>query len=233
MNKHINVISGIVIGIIVMAITLAVFFLSNQIEGITSIKWLSLSFVLLSELVLFTAVVAVLIHTSKTSKVLISSGSIVTLFIYWVATVTSSIFANTFKGNINKFVTIQVLLIGITAVIIIILVALAKKAKIEDEKILSSRLFMEDCEKHLYILKSENKYAEYKGKLNSLYETVKYSDKNGNSSADSGILKSIKDLEKVIKENESTVDLEEIINEIASLLKQRKAEVLQIKRGGF
>jgi len=96
-------------------------------------------------------------------------------------------------------------------------------------------LFLQDIEKRLYSLASNDNYSEFKQGLHSLYEKVRFSDKIGTSSHDKTISDEMDNLEKMISSNAAgkKEKTEKAISQILFLIKQRNMEISQSKRGGF
>lgn len=235
MDKNTKKISSIAIGFIVMAATLAIFFLSNTKTEISYLQWLALIFVLISELMLFLGIVFIVMQDSSSNKVFLSSGMISTLFIYCLITVISFFSKNSFENNENGFIIMQIVFIAITAIIIVLINVFAIKVKDTNEKTTDMRLFMNDLEKRLYSLKSNNEYSQYQKVLDNIYEKIKYGDKNGKSSVDGKIAKFVDELESNLApvEDNNTSDIIQGIDKLTLLFNQRTNELLQSKRGRF
>ena len=106
-----------IIGIIVVAFSLAVFFLLD-IEKSTLNLW-ALALLLLSEIVLFGGLIGLRFTGANHSKVFLNSGITVTLLLYFVATLISVLFAGAFMENLNTFFLIQLAIIALFVIITI------------------------------------------------------------------------------------------------------------------
>ena len=226
---------SISIGAIVIATTLAIFFLSDPLSAKTSLEWLSLAFVILSEIALFTGTTILSVQVSPTSRIIMHSGILSTLFIYWLATLAGAFFKNIFKDNSSGYIILQIIIIALTAIIIILLHSLAARVGNMDASIEQSRGLMDDCQKRLFGLKSNDNYLQLQKPLNDLYEMLKYGDKIGSSTVDSEIAGEIANLEKALanKDTTLTANTDTIVGNLKLLIKQRDMELAQAKRGSF
>ncbi|AFQ46416.1 hypothetical protein [Desulfosporosinus meridiei] len=235
MNIRTKISLSISIGFIVIATTLAIFFLGDSIYSKTNLEWLSLAFVILSEIALFAGTTIMSLQVSPTNKMLIRSGMISTLFIYWVITVVCAFFKNIFIDNLKGYIVLQIIIIAITAIIIILLNSLATRVRHVDERIVHSKGLMDDCQKRLFGLKSNNRYTQFQKPLNDIYEMLKYGDKIGSSTVDTEISNEITNLEKALANKEAplTSNTDTIVGNIKFLIKRRNMELSQAKRGSY
>lgn len=226
---------SISIGAIVIATTLAIFFLGEPLSTKSRLEWLSLAFVILSEIALFTGTTILSAQVSPTSKIIMHSGMLSTLFIYWLATLVGVFFKDLFKDNLSGYIILQVIIIAITAIIIILLQSIAARVGNMDASIEYSRGLMDDCQKRLFGLKSNDGYLQFQEPLNDLYEMLKYGDKIGSSTVDSEIAGEIANLEKALANKETllTINTDTIVGNLKLLIKQRDMELAQAKRGSF
>jgi len=232
MQGKTGVIPAIIIGLIIIVITVAVFFVI-EVEK-TTLHYSALLFLLLSEFALFSGLVGLQFLGSKHSKVFMRSGITVTLILYFVVTLISIVFTNAFEGKNSSFVLLEVVIVAIFAIITVIIFAFSRGIAGEDNRIVEARGFMDVCEKKVYNLMADAQNKDYAAPLKSVYEGLKYSDKIGMSSVDSKIDESIDKLEAFLGSNEK--NREEImtaLDEVSSLIKRRKAEISESKRGGF
>ncbi|AET70548.1 hypothetical protein Desor_5159 [Desulfosporosinus orientis DSM 765] len=235
MKSNTKISLSISIGAIVVAATLAIFFLGDSISAKTSLDWLSLAFIILSEIALFAGTTIMSMQVSPTNKILIHSGITSTLVIYWLITLVGAFFKDIFKDNLNGYIILQVIIIAITAIIILSLNSIATRVGNMDASIEHSRGLMDECQKRLFGLKSNDAYIEYQEPLNDLYEMLKYGDKIGSTTVDSEIANEIAILEKSLanKETSLTSTTDTLVDSIRFLIKQRNMELSQAKRGSF
>lgn len=219
-------------GLSIIAVTLGIFFL-QQFEK-TGIYWWALFFVLLSELALFVGLEVLGTIQSNFSKVFVRSGIFYVLLLYFLITIISCLFVGKFKDNINTFISIEIIIIAITAILTLSIFAFSHRISLKDKKIIDDRKFMSACQKRICNLLAVNKNGKFDKRLNSLYESIRYCDKIGSSSVDEKITLQITKLEKSLKYSDRTdEEVNSAFDEILALLKQRNAEILETKRGGF
>lgn len=234
LNKTLKVVSTTAIGIILIVITIAVFFLGTE-SPLETLDWLALSFILISEMALFGFFICFALMVHSSNKCIIRTGILSTLSIYLVVSVLLAIFRNAFFENQNAFVMINLILICIVAIICILLNFVASQVRSIDSKTSNSMLFLQDIERSLFTLKSNPEYTNFEQGLSTLYEKVHFSDKLGNSSYDKALSDEVDNLKLVLSNNsedrKERVDM--AVSQILFFLKQRDTELLQRKRGGF
>ena len=133
-NKN-NIVSIGIIGIIVIALSLAVFFLSG-VEKIT-INILALMFLLLSEFVLFGGLIGLRLNGANHGKVFLNAGIGTTLILYFLATLISTLFTGAFIEKLNRFILIEVVIIALSAIVMILVFASSRGIERSNEKDMS------------------------------------------------------------------------------------------------
>jgi len=113
-----------VIGIIVIAFTIAAFFLLD-IERIAIFLW-ALGFLLLSEIILFVGLICVRKESAKQANVFMRSGVTSVLLLYVVATVVVTLLAGSFADNLNVFILIELGVIAIFTIVTIAILAFSR-----------------------------------------------------------------------------------------------------------
>ena len=121
MKNKTGVMPTAVIGIIVAALSLAVFFLL-EIEMIAVNVW-ALAFLLISELSLFGGLIGLRLAGAGNSRVFLRAGVTSALSLYFIATLVSILFAGAFSERVNTFILIELAIIALFAIIIIAMVA--------------------------------------------------------------------------------------------------------------
>ena len=113
MEKSSGIKTSTVVGIIILAVTLVLFFLTGGEKEL--IHWLALLFVLLSECAFFWNVGSMQ-RQSGGNHVLMAAGSTSIFLLYWIcAIVISALFLVFFKESVSLFAAIQIVLLLITA----------------------------------------------------------------------------------------------------------------------
>ena len=105
------------IGVIIIAFTLAVFFL-REIERIPVNNW-ALAFLLLSEAVLFGGLIGLRLIGTRHNKAFLRAGVASSLSLYFAATLISTLFAGMFRENLNTFILIQLAIVAMFAIVTI------------------------------------------------------------------------------------------------------------------
>jgi Na+/proline symporter len=121
-----------VIGIIVIAFSLAAFFLLD-IETSAVNVW-ALTFLLLSECVLFGGLMGLQFLRARHSNVFLRTGTATALFLYFAATVISVFFAGLFKEKLNTFILIELTIIALFAIVAISVFAFSRMIEHRSEE---------------------------------------------------------------------------------------------------
>ena len=124
MHKKGGALTIIVIGLIVLAVTAAVFFLLD-IERSHLNLW-ALGFLVLSELILFIGLLALRSSKKIHSNIFLKAGANIALFIYFIVTLISIYFTNRFSERLNTFILIEVAIIALFLIVIILIGAFAR-----------------------------------------------------------------------------------------------------------
>lgn len=121
MANNRNVVLLLSIGAIIIAVTLVIFLVGISGGEKTTLHWLSLLFVLISEAALIGGLIFMTVRIDTLNTTLLKAGVSSTLFIYFIITVLLAIFKPLYAAHLNAFITTQVTVAGIAAVIIIAL----------------------------------------------------------------------------------------------------------------
>lgn len=239
MKRQSKLILNGIIGLIVIIATLAIFFLGiNKLQKET-IDFLSLTFVLISEIVLFGVITVLFLLNGKVNKVFLRSGIISAAVTYWIATTIVSIVLNpVYRDNISGFITAHIIIISITAIIMVGLSAAAMHIQSRDQKIMNAGLLLRDCESKVFSLLNSDDYTPVKNHLNSLFEELKFSDMSTSLPEKEREIKAkIIELSEALNaaplNEKAASDTVQKINNIILMVKERNMEVMQIKRGGY
>jgi len=137
MQNSKRVLPIVIVGGIVTAFTIVTFFLLG-IER-TSLQWLALAFLILSELVLFGGLIALRFAGEKHSKVFLTAGISTSLSLYFIVTLVSVLLSGLFGDNVSRFILMELGIIALFAVIIVCLSAasrsISNRNKADVEKI--------------------------------------------------------------------------------------------------
>lgn len=237
MNNKTKLLLNIFMGLIVIVMTLLIFFLGFSKQTKIFIDYISLIFVIFSEVILFGGMSLVLYSRVRVNKLIMRAGVISTLFLYLIFTILTSVFFKLiFSDNVSTFVIIQLMAIAIVAIIIISLVIFASQVERSNGRAMDSRVWMQESESIILSLKLDNKLTPYMNMIDQLYEELKYSDKVAvNLDRDMEINRKINDFSEDIKEMDISSPTEQYVEEkirrIIFLVKERNMLMKQAKRG--
>ena len=113
-----------VIGIIVIALTVAAFFLLD-IERIEIFLW-AFGFLLLSEIILFAGLIGLRRSIAQSGNVFMKSGVTSALILYFIATLIMALFSDTLRENLYVFVFIELCIFALFAVVTIAILAFSR-----------------------------------------------------------------------------------------------------------
>ncbi len=235
MNKVNKVALNIVLCLILVGITLVIFFVGFSNENKTRFDYIRLMFVLISEVILFTGLILLSMNSSSKSKTLIRLGVGITLSGYWILTTLSALLWEiVFNNKIGGFVTTQIMIIGVTAIICIIIFTFSSLQR-SNEKKMSLGKWLQDGENIIFSLKNDINLEAYSEHLEELYETLKYSDKIATDiELDKKINDQIIQLSSYLNNNElSESEVIQCVKKVLSMIKERNKITLESKRGAY
>ena len=236
MSKRMQGILSLVVGLIIIGITLVVYFVGFSSEPKSTIDWVGLVFVLLAE-VLFIAGMSLINANIKNSSEVIKVGIISALFFYWVITVILAFISEVlFESNVRAFITIHIILFGLIAILCISLYISATHLKKDDRSVAMQGNLLASSEHIVFTLKNQYQGEHLQKQLGELYEQLKYSDKIVSvAEYDQAIYeqvnhvsKQLNDTEAIQNENVTREEIEEIIRQVRA----RNQYILKEKRGG-
>jgi hypothetical protein len=236
MNKSSRRLITGLIGLIVISVTLVGFFIGFGNGQKENIDYIALVFVLISELVLFGMMIFIDNFKNKANGLFLHSGIISALVLYWIATTLISILLpGVLKDNINAFITVQILVLALSAIIVLLIIIASSAVKDKGEKTAECNLLLQECERMVFSLKSNKKYKSIGRGLSDLYDELRFSDKSSSmQSEDSEINVRIIELKGKLEvdENDESHDIKGNIEDIILLIKNRNMAVKQLKSGG-
>ncbi len=235
MKKNKRLVANIIICLIIATVTLVTFFVGFSKGERTSFDYTSLLFVMISEFALFAGLILLSINRTYMKTALIRSGIITTLSGYWILTTLISLFLKRiFNDNLGSFITVQIIIMSITAIISITLFIVSSNVQSSNNNI-SKQNYLQDGENIAFSLKSNVEFQSYIKHLEKLYETLKYSDKISiNAALDKEINNKITVLSGYLNDKEmKEVEVKQYIDHIISMIKERNMITLQAKRGGY
>lgn len=213
-------------GLIIIILTVVLF---SPGQEKTDLDWIALTSVLISEIALISSFVFMSVHVEKMNSILLKAGFISTSFIYFCITVILAVIREAFTQNVNGFLNIQLILVGITAIIAIALIISGSNKEVNHE---NDSLLLKNSEMLAFSLRSNHQYRTHEDLLNKLYEEIKYSDKTETvQELDQTINQELISLSAVLKNNPASKDeIEEAIQTILLHLKERNMAALKLKQ---
>lgn len=127
-----GVMSICAIGIIVIVLSLAAFFLM-EIERNPVTMWAFIS-LLISEVVLFGGLIGLRLTSAQYGKVFLKVGIGTTLLLYFIATLIVVLFSGAFREKLNIFILIELSIIAVSAVIAVLIIAFAHRIERSNEE---------------------------------------------------------------------------------------------------
>lgn len=231
MKKNVNIMLLGVVDLLLIIITLCIFFLFNFEKS--DVNYIGLSFVLFSEVLLFVQSCVLKINSLRTNSVFIISGSSYISVVYIIVTAVLCLFSGSFENHVGSFVLLEVIAFAILFIVYLFVAMFSNRINSTERKIKQTRALIQTCESKIYALLLNAKYKSYETQLNDIYENIKYSDKTAALSTDEKILNNIVKLEEELNSNAETNSVNELLTEIKALLAVRKTELTEAKRGGF
>lgn len=139
MNKGLKLASISGVALILMGVTVAVFFLGTQTPRM-ALDFMALAFALVSEAAICCYLLFLVTSRSSSGKRIIHSGILSSLAIYWVLTILLAFFREFFVEKPNNFTIVNLILLGVTAILCIAINAFAsyvqasEKGKVIDKQ---------------------------------------------------------------------------------------------------
>jgi hypothetical protein len=228
--------TGAVIGGIVILITLIIFFFGSTKAEKESVDIAALIMVLFSEIVLFGGIAALNLFTGYKDRIFIKSSIITTLFLYWAAAVIFSLLScRIYAGNVSGFVTVHLAVFGIALIILILIAVSFRSVSENDPKIINSGALIKKCENTAKLLSTNTNYVKYRDALNRVYEDIKYSDKTVEVEEDKLISSQLSVLSEKLSSDikDGSKDINNSIEIIKQIVRQRELTIRELKRGGI
>ena len=180
---------------------------------------LSFFFVMISEIV-------ALFIIAKVKKEVLRSGIITAAILYLLFTVgLALVFVNFLMLSLTLYIITNVVLMGITGLVVVNLNNFADHVNKSDNETLAAERIMTECEGRIQSYLNDSEYREYKEDLNKIYEDIKYSDISSECGMEISLLQKIEGI------SENKEDLSEYLQEISFIIKERNIKMKNIKKG--
>jgi len=131
MNNGKNNLALAVSGVIVVALTIAAFFLL-EIERTSVFIW-AICALILSEIVFFAGIIMIRNIGSNHNAVFAKSGATVSLSIYFISTLVLTLLSGLFRNNVNIFILLNLALVAACAIAVIGIMAVSKATQRRNE----------------------------------------------------------------------------------------------------
>lgn len=232
-NKALQIVLFLLADLIILSVTLIVFFIGFGNAPRMPVDYAALTFVLISEGMLFIG--AALSWQIKFHRIFFRSGTITILTLYWVAATLISIFHKLlFRQNINGLITTQSIVLAIALLALIGVFSFSARLKGIQERDVTQRDVLLDCENKIFDLKNARKLRNYAAALTELYQALKNSDRTVElAEPENEISGKIDDLcETAAASGQTGPDSSfgERVNEVLLLVRQRNHQVTEIKK---
>ncbi len=219
----------LVCGILILIATIVIFSIANE-NGMSSYKWLSLTFMLCVEAILFGGLILIEMLAKKSEQIIVRAGNGVVLIIYFIVSFAISL-AFLCMQNTTIFLIIQIILFVTLVTLEIVLVVAGKSIYNNNKNVLEA---VSTVNEMINSLSAINVSEEYKNQIEKIKNDLKYSDVSTVVPVDNDILENILSLENEFAKSETANDsIESIISNIDMLIKKRKMQVKNTKAGGL
>lgn len=213
-------------GLVVVVTALVYFLIVNDLFDFP-VKWLSVCFVLLAEIIMCAKHVL-----GKRSIIMNTQG--ITGGIYLAAVfVLSIIYINLSDPNIKRFIAIHAILLSVLTITDLTLLNFEKHTSASDNILAKNQSIMAACGNLMDIIIAENANSKYKNELFEIYEAIRYSDNSALSGDEDNIMEKLQELEEALKSSDNAEDISVKIRDIKTLVKTRDIYIKQNKRGKF
>lgn len=222
-----------VIGIVVVVATLLLFLITRK-GDIKGSEFLGLCFMIYAELIVVGGLLAIEHLADGSSQPMLRGGCGSTLILYGVLTFILAFIAVLLKtDSVTVFWMIEILAFAVAAVLMILFFTASKSIKKSDDRILDAAGEVAGMIDRLTALQSQGKWNRL---LDRPIEDLKYSDRSSGAEADKELKVKITMLELEAAKPDAKSDgeeIQELIKDIAVLIKKRKVQVRNKKMGGL
>jgi len=220
----------LMVGGLIVALTCLLFFAITRDR--TSVQWISFVFILYAECLVTGMLILIREFSNKTDKVMTIVGLTAVTMVYAVVSIiVSLVFLTGSIDSISSLIIIQLILAILAAIVVVVFIAFTKYASDKDKSILHASASIKQNYDDIAVLMSNDRYINYKDKLNRLYESLRYCNNAVYVPYDDKIALKIIELENVFDNNNHIDKADEVINEIAVLIKKRELEAQNANRG--
>lgn len=221
-----------IIGLIVIAVTLLIFF--TAVTERHAIQWVSLLFIIFAELITTGGFILIDEYAKNTSGVMLRAGTYSLLFIYFIATTAVSImYMSGVGGSVKWLVMIEFIILALTVAIMVPIFASSKTINEKNRSVLQSAAMLKQLGDSVMLLKNA-KNSKYTAQLEKIYDAIRYCDNSVYVPSDDLIAVKINELEEVLGADAGEDErVNAMTDEILLLAKKRASEARGIQSEGL
>ncbi len=217
--------TALICGLIAIFATLIIFLFTFNNIFTVPMRWMSLTFLLISECILTLKVV----FAKKT--VIAQACNFTSVALFLATLVLSVVFVNLFPFSFKTYILLNILILFALTAIDVIILNFDKGVSAENKKLAQSQGVMDACYAKAKGLIAVYGETEHKDALISIAELIKYSDNSELTGDEPDIMNRLTKLEGKLNEGDENVPL--IIKEIKNAIDLRSIKMKSNKRGGY
>lgn len=228
--KNKRVLSFTICGLLILAVTITVFFITRSEDSRTSV-YLGFGMIVFSEIILMCGLAGIEVFATKQAELLFRIGSGVTITIYSImAFISSLIFIIRNTDIVQSFIVVQLILFVAMVILLVAFYTASNSVGAKDNKVLSSVSRIDNMVDSLQILKSNHKYGS---RLYKLGENLKCTDISTTVDVDDEIEQKISEINSELGKDKYSEKIDCIIKETQVLIDKRKRQITNKKLGGI
>ena len=222
-----------IIGTIVICVTVLLFF--TLVWPRTIMQLASFQCIILAELIVTIGSILLVKYANRTAKTMILAGMSTVLLIYAAVSVSVSLlFLFSPSFFLSTLICIQVVLLAIAAIVSLLMITATKSVAKEDLAVRQAVTRIKAMQDDAFMLTEDPANKAYHGKLEKIYEAIRYCDNATYAPSDDKIALKLMELTTALQAegDDKEPQIHGIINEIMLLTKKRALEVQNMKAGG-
>lgn len=216
---------ALICGALSVAVTIAFYLMVFENVFTIPIRWVSLLFLVLSEMI-FT-IKAFVVNRSIFGVSSIVASGIHILFVL----IMSIIFVNVFPIFIKNYALLNVWALCVLLMVDAIITYFGNRVNAQNAKLSGSQSLMQACVEKAASLSVQYGDTEHKKKLQEITELLRYSDNSCLSDDEITIMNQLDEVKRLLSDNSDEVDAK--LDEIKNIIKLRSIKVAEAKRGKY
>lgn len=231
MNRKTSTIA--LVGLILIAVIVGLFFLMTDADARTEIDWWSLAFMAGAVLLATLGLMFVTVYQNTHQHALIAGASPV-LTLYGVAGVgIAFLFRRFFRESYRGMIALEVILMALALIVTIVLFNNAKRFGASSAATMYASATLGGFVARADTLYKNNRSAPFARSLEQVYEALRYCDHSTSAGADAAIHQQLYELETMLTNVAPPDQIERQAGMLVATVNQRNAEVRQVKAGGI